>query len=249
MNDTIASRLLTDLKRRRWAVDDWLSETGRLHTFSPTRYNLHRHILPLLDHIRRSPCLDAGSGRAPYRRILEERGIRVISVDLDRRGTEVDLIEDIQRLDSLSDGSFQAVLCTQVLEHVPRPWKAAREFGRVLAPGGLLIVSVPHLSILHEAPHDYWRFTRYGLQALFEEHGFEVLALTETGGLLSFAGHGCSLVLWLLASAIPGTRHATWLLNYITSVKLLGWTDRGLGMARLCPSDYVMLARKRHPCG
>jgi SAM-dependent methyltransferase len=75
-------------------------------------------------------------------------------------------------------GTFEVVICEQVLEHVVDPWAAAANLRRLTAPGGHLIVSTPFLIKVHEFPlfglEDYWRFTPRGLRALLESAGLEV---------------------------------------------------------------------------
>jgi SAM-dependent methyltransferase len=69
------------------------------------------------------------------------------------------------------------VLCTEVLEHLPEPQKAVDEIFRVLKPGGTLLLTTRFLFPIHDAPHDYFRFTKYGLRYLLR--GFEILKLEE----------------------------------------------------------------------
>jgi SAM-dependent methyltransferase len=238
-------QVLNFLKKRRWEIDDWMSDRGMAHTGSLARYGLHRTLIPLLDAYARSPCLDAGSGRSPYKRHLSSRGVQVISADRENRAGGVDLTADVQDLSALKDSSVSMVLCTQVLEHVPSPGKAVSEFRRVLAPGGILVLSVPHLSMLHEEPRDYWRYTRHGLKKLLGSQEFEVLNIVESGGLVSFLGHICSLALWSLPGTAPGMRWPVWLANYLFLIQLLRPLDRILGLRSICPCDYVLVARKR----
>ncbi len=77
---------------------------------------------------------------------------------------------------TIPDGSFDGVICLEVLEHVQHPVKAVAEIHRVLRPGGMALVSSPFLaqyhgkgsgSQSHESYPDYWRFTHEGLAALF----------------------------------------------------------------------------------
>jgi SAM-dependent methyltransferase len=238
------NELLAYLKKRRAEIDDWMTRNGTAHTISLARYNLWRKLMPLLDSYARSPCLDAGSGRSPYKRQLESRGIKVISVDRENRTGKVDLVADIQDLSELDDSSLQMVLCTQVLEHVPNPALALSEFSRVLATGGFLILTVPHLSMLHEEPHDYWRYTRHGLRELLEKQGFDIIEIAETGGLISFFGHICSLALWSSLGNLPGMRRLTWFSNYFLLIQLLRPLDRLVGLKSLYPLDYVLVAQK-----
>ncbi len=83
------------------------------------------------------------------------------------------------------DASFDAVLNTQVLEHVADPARVAGELLRVLVPGGRLWLTAPLLWPLHEEPHDYWRFTSHGLRHVLEQTGFRVERLEPRGGYFS----------------------------------------------------------------
>ncbi len=69
------------------------------------------------------------------------------------------------------------VLCTEVLEHLPEPQRAVDEMFRVLKPGGTLLLTTRFLFPIHDAPHDYFRFTKYGLRHLLRR--FDVLELRE----------------------------------------------------------------------
>lgn len=75
-----------------------------------------------------------------------------------------DLTLDIRKMPEVRAGAYGAVFCHSVLEHVDEPWAALREISRILAPGGVLILGVPFQYGIHRAPHDYWRFTEYGVR-------------------------------------------------------------------------------------
>jgi SAM-dependent methyltransferase len=89
----------------------------------------------------------------------------------------------------IASGKFDTVLLLDVLEHVPDPAKVLSEIYRVLRPGGTLILSVPHLSRLHEEPYDFYRFTKYGLTHLLEVAAFRQIVVNQCGGIFSFLGH------------------------------------------------------------
>ncbi|MEX2288081.1 MAG: class I SAM-dependent methyltransferase [Planctomycetaceae bacterium] len=237
--------LLDVLRQKRRALEDSLTRAGIAHTLSPARYRLHRAIARAIDEYARGDCLDAGSGRSPYKQLLLANGASLVSIDVEDRAGQVDRIADLQDMPQIADGSFDTIVCTQVLEHLPRPWQAVREMRRVLRPAGKLIVTVPHLSIIHEAPHDYYRFTCYGLKALCEQSDLEVIRLEPTGGLFSFLGHSASLVLMCTVGAIPGMRWISWGLNYVF-VRLIELLDRCFGLPELYPCDYLLVARMRN---
>lgn len=133
----------------------------------------------------RGRFLDCGSGMAPYYEIYRGLVDEVTCVDwadslhhnihLDR---EVDLNQGLP----FESARFDTVLLADVLEHIRNPAQLIAEIARVLAPQGKLILTVPFLYNVHEAPHDYYRFTRYALTDLTERAGLRVIALDPFGG-------------------------------------------------------------------
>ncbi len=78
--------------------------------------------------------------------------------------------------------SFDSLVSTQVFEHLAHPQKGAAEMYRVLKKGGCALVTVPQWNELHGEPHDYFRYTRYGLESVFSEAGFTVVTISQVGG-------------------------------------------------------------------
>lgn len=237
--------MIAFLQRQRRALDRRLTEQGLAHTCSLPLFQLHRNLWRWIDAHAKGVCLDAGSGRSPLKQRLLDRGLETVSIDIEDRSGEIDHQADIQRMPVIETASMGTVICTQVLEHVPRPWDAVGEIARVLAPGGVLILSVPHLSLIHEAPNDFFRFTRYGLESLLEDSGLRIEEIRESGGLLSFLGHGASTLLLCSLGAVPGLRLLVWAVNYFVLVRLLDPIDRWLGFRRRYPCNYVLLAFKQ----
>ena len=79
------------------------------------------------------------------------------------------------------DASFDHVLCTEVLEHVPDPALFLADISRILRPGGSLILTVPWSARLHHAPHDYTRFTKFALDLRLRAAGFNSIVIEERG--------------------------------------------------------------------
>lgn len=110
--------------------------------------------------------------------------INRIGLDI-RSGKGVDVIGSVYEL-PFPDNSFDFVLCMGILEHLEYPHAAIPEMHRVLKPGGRIIVSVPFLFPIHDAPNDFWRFTKYGLKVLFKDWEIEELT-AETNFNETFA--------------------------------------------------------------
>jgi SAM-dependent methyltransferase len=232
------------LRIRRARLEAELERRGKIHTLSLSRYRLDDLISKAAGQYIRGRCLDVGSGRSPYREALEANSDRLVSVDIEDRSGRLDLIADIQNMPELAGESFDSVVCTQVLEHVPKPWLAMTELARVLKPGGHAVLSVPHLSAVHEAPTDYFRYTRYGVESLCTDAGLEVEESAATGGWVAFVAHGLSAAFMSAVATLPGLFFLSWALNFAFLIRVAGIVDRLVGFSGLYPCDIVIVARK-----
>jgi len=105
--------------------------------------------------------LDLGCGKSRYTPYFPNR----IGVDRARK-IGVDVVGDALHL-PLKTASFSLIISTEMLEHVRDPQKAIDEMQRLLKPGGKVVLTTRFTYPIHEAPDDYYRFTRYGLSHLF----------------------------------------------------------------------------------
>jgi ubiquinone/menaquinone biosynthesis C-methylase UbiE len=138
------------------------------------------------------------------------------------------------------DSSFDTVFSSQVLEHVPEPALMISEMGRVLRPGGLLILTAPHIWGIHEEPHDYFRFTRYGLSHLARKAGLQTLSVRPMAGYWVTAG--ARFCYYLQHFEMVGT--AFLLRPLYALIQLLAW---GLDRLHRVESDawnFILVARK-----
>lgn len=217
-------------------------ETGRRRYFylTPGLYSLYRAVRANATPFLSGKILDAGSGKGAWEPVLNELGTAT-AVDLAAEGRP-DAAADLKAL-PFRDGAFDAVFCSQVLEHERRPAALMAELRRVLRDGGALVLTAPHLSRLHDAPHDYYRFTSYGLRALAEDAGFAVEKVAPAGGLLSFLGHNAN-VFWLaLVAPIPFVRQLAIAVAGLTS-PLWAALDRVLDARGLFALNWLLVGRK-----
>ena len=128
--------------------------------------------------------LDVGCGWKPYKSLIPSDMYVGIEYTVNNAP---DIVGNAMTL-SFRSGVFDSVLCTEVLEHVNEPKLVIQEINRALRQGGKLLLSVPMSWNLHYEPHDYYRFTKYGLIYLLENHGFQVLEVERVGGAFSLAG-------------------------------------------------------------
>ena len=95
--------------------------------------------------------------------------------------SRIDLVSDIAAIPA-PDASFDAILCSEVLEHVPDPNLALDEFARLLKPGGRLILTAPFASMVHQAPYHFCTgFSRYWYEHHLGRRGFDIVELTPNG--------------------------------------------------------------------
>ncbi len=128
--------------------------------------------------------LDMGCGRRPYALIYDDLVEHSIGTEVafsPHGTTAADAICFGEHL-PFADASFDTILCTEVLEHTRAPWHVMAEFARLLRPGGHILLSVPFIYPMHEPPHDYWRFTGYGLEAISSSAGLELIDIHARGG-------------------------------------------------------------------
>ena len=201
----------------------------------------HLVIAPLWRDLReagrhaKGVLLDLGCGNVPYRPWFEGRTTRYVTADLPPLAPGVDLACDSSFLPFAKD-CFDTVLCTQMLEHTPTPWLVSCELHRVLRPEGVLILSCPQYWPAHEVPHDYFRFTVYGLRALFPEARWEWLAHRQQGS--TWAVIGCAL--WQSFSSFgPLKRLAAFFLNPLFTLLDAFW------QGQTDTTNHVVVLRKR----
>lgn len=176
--------------------------------------------------------LDIGCGLQPYRPLLGPRVTEYVGLDRPGPGSIPTVVGSAEAL-PFDDRSFDAVLCTQVLEHLEHPERALAEAVRVLRPGGTLVITVPGVWPAHEVPYDYWRFTRHGLERLLERVGVDKVEVKALGGLWSVVGQMVNLELqrgWLVRELVPVINlTARWLDRRGSFEELaLAWLVRGV---------------------
>lgn len=163
--------------------------------------------------------LDVGCGVKPYYPFFETAA-SYVGVDV-VANPAADLIGPVEAL-PVEDGSFDVVLCNQVLEHCDDPAQAVRELHRVTAPGGRVLASTHGVQVYHPSPHDLWRWTHAGLERLFRDNG-------EWAGLEVRPGAGTTACLGMLlthtiellagrAHVRPVVRPLVWSVNRLAEV-------------------------------
>jgi SAM-dependent methyltransferase len=165
-----------------------------------------------------------------------------VAYDVDVLGGLPEVVGISETLPFKSD-SFDSILCTQVLEHVPRPWLTMAEIFRVLKPNGRLLLSVPQSWRLHEQPHDFYRYTRFGLQSLCDQANLSIEKILPQGGAWALIGQNINNTIW--RSSIKKFT-VSWYFRVVISIlsnTIFGSLDK-LDQDTDDTLNYVVLARK-----
>lgn len=133
----------------------------------------------------RGRLVDLGCGKVPFYQAYRLHTEECVCVDWEgaTHGTQfADYLCDLNEALPFAEGEFDTVILSSVLEHVARPEVLWEELSRIVNDGGYVLVSVPFLYWIHEAPHDYYRYTEYALRRFCERNGFCVLEFRAVGG-------------------------------------------------------------------
>lgn len=106
-------------------------------------------------------------------------------------GPGVDAVADLHTLPPRWDNRFTGVICSEVLEHVARPWLALPKLRRAMKTGGLALFTTLFAFPEHAFPDDFYRYSRNGLRLLLEDAGFKNVETEYAGGqLFTLNDHG-----------------------------------------------------------
>jgi len=180
-----APRFLADRPRDLRRATPW-------HRLSHIVELLPRRLEALAGELRAGPdarVLDYGCADVPYRRFFAD-SVEYLAADLPGNPhATIEIAPD--GTVPIEDASIDAVVSTQVLEHVADPAVYLRECARVLRPGGRLLLSTHGLMVYHPDPDDYWRWTSAGLRRAVADAGLEVVRFE---GIMGLTATGLQLV-------------------------------------------------------
>jgi SAM-dependent methyltransferase len=206
-----------------------------------------------------SRVLDVGAGVGQYRTLFthceyyaQDFGQEIATVG---KYTKLDYVCDITAM-PIEDGSFDAVLCTEVLEHVPEPAEALREMGRIVRSGGRLLLTAPLGSLLHQEPyHFYGGYTPHWYRRVLGNCHFDIESIERNQGFFSLFGQEAQRFRSYLhpthtrkiSVALCVVLTPLWVLSWPISyaLPLLGnWLDR-LDLENTATVGYHVIAVKR----
>lgn len=132
-----------------------------------------------------SSILDAGAGESIYKKFFSHCNYKAIDLAVGESRwnyANLDYVGFLHEM-PIENEMFDAVLCTQVLEHLEWPRESVKEMHRVIKPGGKLYMTVPMAQNEHQVPYDFFRYTSYGLESICKHAGFNNIKITPFGGL------------------------------------------------------------------
>ncbi len=129
--------------------------------------------------------LDAGAGESVYKKYFSHCNYKAIDLAVGESRWDYSNLDYVGYLHDMpiEDSAFDAVLCTQVLEHLEWPRESVAEIYRVLKSGGSLYLTVPMAQSEHQIPYDFFRYTSYGLESICKHAGFHDIKIVPFGGL------------------------------------------------------------------
>ncbi|MCK4918255.1 MAG: class I SAM-dependent methyltransferase [Candidatus Pacebacteria bacterium] len=143
--------------------------------------------------------LDAGAGELQYKKFCSHldytsqdfgkydgkgnnEGLQTDSFD----NSKLNIISDITKIPA-KDNSFDALMCTEVLEHLPKPIKAIKEFSRIIKSGGKLIITAPFCSLTHFAPYYFSNgYSKYWYEKILKENDFIISEIDYNGNYFEY---------------------------------------------------------------
>ncbi len=157
----------------------------------------------------------------------------------------IDIVSDITAIPS-PDSTFDVVLCTEVLEHVPDPLAALRELARLVRPGGTVVLTAPFCSLTHFAPYHYASgLSRYWFEKHLADLGFTSIQATPNGGWMDYLAQEVWRLPWIgrtYSSKALGWVALLAALPMLGVMRLMKSTDRG--SSELLTFGWQVVARK-----
>ncbi|MEW6715900.1 MAG: methyltransferase domain-containing protein [Chloroflexota bacterium] len=175
--------------------------------------------------------LDVGAGRGDFASIFKLH--HYISLDV-YPYPEVDIVCDLTVINPFREASLDAIVLTNVLEHIYHTQTMLNTLAKLLKVGGVLLVSVPFLLKVHQAPYDFVRYTHYSLQRLGDEIGLAIEILEGYYDPIFLLGEGTNNIKWWVLPTLSKGR------RLLSRVLLSGLQILSLLMERIIGKGYVI---------
>lgn len=150
-------------------------------------YDLNDKYLLDCAELYRGTLYDLGCGESPYQHFFLQFAKQYVGVDWEgsRHVTKETILADLNQPLSIQSEVADTVVSLSVMEHLYQPQMMLDEACRILKPTGNIILQVPWQWWIHEAPHDYFRYTPYALNFMLEKAGFNNIKIKAQGGFFT----------------------------------------------------------------
>ena len=147
-------------------------------------YNIGDNFLAKFSPLYTGTLYDLGAGESPYKDFFLQYATHYIAVDWSGsyHATKADIAADLNKPLPIDSSVADTVVSLSVMEHLCEPQMMLNEAFRILKPGGAMVLQVPWQWWIHEAPYDFFRYTPYGLNYLFEKAGFVDINIEPQSG-------------------------------------------------------------------
>lgn len=193
--------------------------------------------------------VDLGCGEAPHKNYFLQYADKYIGVDWTNtlHNSKADIISDLNKEIKIEDDFADTIISLSVMEHLCEPQIFLNESYRILKKDGTIILGVPWMWWIHEAPHDYFRYTPYGLKYMFEKAGYKDIQVQPTTGFFSmwFLKMNYFSLKWIKGSKIRRTFTKAFLIPFwYSSQKLAPWLDNKHRGWSLESAGFFVVAKK-----
>jgi len=147
-------------------------------------YNISDKFLEKYSKNYKGNLYDLGCGEAPYKEYFLQYADSYIGVDWTKtlHNSQADIVSDLNKKIELESEVADTIVSLSVMEHLCEPQIFLNEAYRILKKDGVMILQVPWQWWIHESPHDYFRYTPYGLKYMLDKAGFSnVIVEAQTG--------------------------------------------------------------------
>jgi SAM-dependent methyltransferase len=150
-------------------------------------YDIGDKFLEKYSQYYKGHLVDLGCGEAPFKDYFLQFAQSYTGVDWTKtlHNSKADVVSDLNIKIELDNGVADSIISLSVMEHLCEPQVFLNESYRILKDQGVMILQVPWQWWIHEAPHDYFRYTPYGLKYMFEKAGFEEVEVEAQNGFFT----------------------------------------------------------------
>ena len=199
----------------------------------------------------KAKILDVGAGHGDFADIFEGR--QYYSLDIVPY-PEVDLVADLGEVNPFKDAAFDVVVLMNVLEHVYESRSLLKSIARIVTPGGSVVITVPFLLKVHQAPFDFARYTPYFIEKMAADAGLQVESLQGYYDTQYLLNESLGNAWQYSIKTQPRSQQfvARWLVfiiqrlvNWFGKVTRKGFIDTTQSQPNPAPVGYLVVLRKK----